>query len=93
MSKESRLGVVGSPPGKLRIRLVRVTPMTLGRAVWVALTAVAAVVVVLLSWSVPEPESEDAPAQRIENISYSQCTAPEVAPPSYGTRSLSTCVR
>lgn len=67
--------------------------MTLGRAVWVALTALAAVVVVVLSWSVPEPESPDTPAQRIENISYTQCAAPEVAPPIYGARSLSNCVR
>ena len=67
--------------------------MTLGRAVWIALTALVAVVVVVLSWSVPEPESQDAPAQRIENISYTQCAAPAVAPPIYGARSLSNCVR
>jgi hypothetical protein len=67
--------------------------MTLGRAIWVALTALAAVVVVVLSWSVPEPESQDTPAQRIENISYTPCAAPEVAPLSYGSRSLSNCVR
>ena len=85
--------MVGSPLGKLRISLARVTPMTLGRAVWVALTALAAVVVVVLSWSVPEPESQDTPTQRIENISYTQCAAPEVAPLIYGARSLSNCVR
>jgi hypothetical protein len=66
--------------------------MTLGRAVWIALTALAAVVVAL-SWSVPEPEPQRTPAQRISNISYIQCAAAEVAPPSYGARSLSNCVR
>ncbi len=85
--------MVDSLPGKLHIRLARVTPMTLGRAVWIALTALAAVVVVALSWSVPEPESQRTPAQRISNISYMQCAAAEVAPPSYGARSLSNCVR
>ena len=66
--------------------------MTLGRAVWIALTALAAVVVAL-SWSVPEPEPQRTPAQRISNISYIQCAAAEVTPPSYGARSLSNCVR
>ena len=53
----------------------------------------AAVDVVALSWGVPDPEWRSTPARRISNISYMQCAAAEVAPPSYGARSLSNCVR
>ncbi|MGI9124262.1 MAG: hypothetical protein ACR2JM_05860 [Mycobacterium sp.] len=71
------------------------TPMKLGRTLWIGLSVASAVVVVILSWRVPEPESSNTSVTRIENISYMQCAAPEVAPPSYGTRSVSniTCAR
>ena len=67
------------------------------------LVCAAAVGVVIRSWMAPEPESQRVnpasnPAQGYEPISFNQCAAPEVAPPSYGTRSVSTssiteCIR
>ena len=71
------------------IRLARVTldAKTLGRRILIALTVLAAVVVVVLSWRVPEPESHGTdPAQRIENISHMQYVPQREPPPNYGTR-------
>ncbi len=93
MSKETGIGAVKTPAPLFVITLARVILKTLGRTAWIAMTAVAAVVLVVLSWSVPEPESQDVPVERFENSSYTQCAAPEVAPPSYGARWLRSCNR
>ena len=71
------------------IRLARVTldAKTLGRRILIALSVPAAVVVVVLSWRVPEPEGHGTePAQRIENISYMQYVPQPALAPNYGTR-------
>ena len=57
---------------------------TIGRRILLALAAVAAVAVVVLSWRVPEPESQ--PGRRIENVSYMQYTPQQAPPPNYGSR-------
>ena len=93
MSKDTQVGAVESPSRGLFTTLARVTLKTLSHALWIGLTALAAVVVVLLSWSVPEPESPDTPAERVENISYTQCVARAESPPSYGARWLRSCNR
>jgi len=66
---------------------------TLGRILWITLAAVTSAVVVVLSWSVPEPDPRERPGERVDNISYTRCAAPEVAPPSYGARWLRSCDR
>ena len=49
----------------------------------------AAVGVVILSWTVPEPENQrSSNTQPVENVSYTRCAPEYVAPPSYGTRAL-----
>lgn len=89
LSKGSSFGVVFTPLRSEFIRLARVTPMTLGRKIWIALGALSAVVVVFLSWRVPEPESpRTAPAQRIDNLSHMKAVPRELVapPPNYGAR-------
>lgn len=70
------------------IRLERVTPdaRTIGRRIWIALAALAAVAVVIVSWRVPEPESNGDPRRRVENVSYMQYTPQQAPPPNYGAR-------
>ena len=82
-SKGPSFGVVFTPVRPEFIRLARVTPMTLGRKIWIALGVLSAVVVVFLSWRVPEPESpRTAPVQRIDNLSHMKAVPRElVAPP------------
>lgn len=59
--------------------------------IWAYLLGAAAVGVVALSWMAPEPQSpRPTPPQRYESISYSGCAAQDFAPPSYGTRSVSS---
>jgi hypothetical protein len=58
----------------------------IGRRILLALAALAAVAVVALSWSVPEPESNGDPRRRIENVSYMQYTPQQAPPPNYGGR-------
>ena len=48
----------------------------------------AALVVVILSWMVPEPKQQPATQRRIDPISYTACA--EQAPPNYGTRALNS---
>ncbi len=65
------------------------TPTTLGRKIWIALTMLGAVVVVVLSWRVPEPPTpEPGTARKIDHISHSQWSPPEVVNPAlnYGGR-------
>ena len=88
-SKGPSFGVVFTPVRPEFIRLARVTPMTLGRKIWIALGVLSAVVVVFLSWRVPEPESpRTAPVQRIDNLSHMKAVPRELVapPPNYGAR-------
>lgn len=58
------------------------------RRLWVALAVVAGIVVVVLSWRVPEPATH-APTKSplVENASYMKLVPPENVPaPSYGAR-------
>lgn len=58
------------------------------RKIWVALAVVAGIVVVFLSWRVPEPETH-APTKSplVENASYMKLVPQQVAPaPNYGAR-------
>lgn len=60
----------------------------LARKLWIALAVTAGVVVVFLSWRVPEPETH-RPTQSplVENASYLKLVPQEVAPaPNYGAR-------
>ena len=61
----------------------------LARKLWIALAVVGGVVVVILSWRVPEPETH-GPTQSplVENASYMKLVPhDEVAPaPNYGAR-------
>ena len=59
---------------------------TVGRRIGYALAALAAVAVVFLSWSVPEPETPGDPARRVENVSYMHYTPQQAPPPNYGGR-------
>lgn len=61
---------------------------TPGRRIWIALAVSSAVVVVVLSWRVPEPETHGPTrAPLVENISYMKIAPPPTeGPPSYGTR-------
>ncbi len=83
-----RLGVVRAVTRYFFIRLARVTPdaRTLGRRIWIALAALAAVAVVILSWRVPEPETHGDPTRRVENVSHMKYTPQQVPPPNYGAR-------
>ena len=56
-----------------------------GRRIWVALAAAAGIVVVILSWRVPEPETPPNPRQ-VENVSYLKYTPRQAPPPNYGAR-------
>ncbi len=47
-----------------------------------------AVGVVILSWRVPEPAPPAPGVGGIAPVAFTECTAPENAPPSYGTRSV-----
>lgn len=58
------------------------------RGIWMYLMGAAAVVVVILSWMVPEPQQQPGPQRRVEPIAYTACA--EQAPPNYGTRALSS---
>ncbi len=59
----------------------------LGRGIWMFLLAAAAVVVVILSWMVPEPAQHTETVQRIEPISYTSCVE---QPPSYGSGAIAS---
>lgn len=76
--------------GDFSTRLARVTPdaRPVARRIWIALAALAAVAVVILSWRVPEPETHGGGTKRlVENVSYLQYTPqPQAPPPNYGTR-------
>jgi hypothetical protein len=80
--------VVHSDEYKFFTSLERVTPdaRTIGRKIWIALAALAAIGVVIVSWSVPEPEANGDPSRRIENVSYMQYTPQQAPPPNYGGR-------
>lgn len=80
--------MVGSAECNIFIRLERVTPdaRSIGRKIWIALAALAAVAVVIVSWQVPEPETKSDPRRRVENMSYMQYTPQQVPPPNYGGR-------
>jgi hypothetical protein len=82
------LGVVHSDECGFFTSLERVTPdaRTIGRRIWIALAALAAVGVVIVSWRVPEPEVNGDPNRRIENVSYMQYTPQQAPPPNYGGR-------
>ena len=83
---------VGSPTVDLFTTLAAVLrdARTLGRRIWISALLMAAVAVVILSWKVPEPENRrPSSTQSVENISYLQCAPQYVAPPSYGTRTVS----
>lgn len=59
------------------------------RKLWIALAAVAGVVVVVLSWRVPEPEThQPTKSPLVENASYMRLVPPEQvpSPPDYGAR-------
>lgn len=59
------------------------------RKVWVALAVVAGIVVVALSWRVPEPEThQPTKSPLVENASYMRLVPPEQvpSPPDYGAR-------
>lgn len=58
------------------------------RKLWIAFAAVAGVVVVILSWRVPEPETHGpTKSPLVENASYMKLVPQEVAPaPNYGAR-------
>jgi hypothetical protein len=58
---------------------------TPGRRIWITLAAVAGVVVVVLAWRVPEPESGPNP-RRVENMSYLKYTPQQAPPVNYGGR-------
>ena len=63
--------------------------MTVGGRAWVLLLALAGAAVVALSWMAPEPAPQGSvPEVGYQHTSYSQC-AQDVAPPNYGTRSVS----
>lgn len=57
------------------------------RGIWMYLMGAAAVVVVILSWMVPEPPQQPGLEHRVEPIAYTACA--DQAPPNYGTRALS----
>jgi len=69
------------------------------RRLWMYLLAAAGAAVVVLSWTVPEPEPSNAnpatanPAQRIGSVSYTQCLKQDAPMPNYGARTMSytTC--
>lgn len=69
-------------------RLVSVTldARTIGRRIWLAVAALAAVTVVVLSWRVPEPETHGDQRRRVEPVSYMQYTPQQAPPPNYGGR-------
>lgn len=90
--------MVASRHGVRVTTLARVDPDEApGRRLWTYLLALAGVVVVTLSWMVPEPPPAPArgPEHRIEPISYTQCSdsltheALPYGPLNYGSRSLS----
>jgi hypothetical protein len=58
------------------------------RKLWVALAVAGGVVVVILSWRVPEPETHGPTrSPLVENASYMKLVPQEVAPaPNYGAR-------
>ena len=80
------LGVVHSDECGFFTSLERVTPdaRTIGRRIWIALAALAAVGVVIVSWRVPEPEVNGDPNRRVENVSYMQYTPQQAPPPAQG---------
>ena len=60
------------------------------RKIWIALAVVAGIVVVVLSWRVPEPEThQPTRSPLVENASYMRLVPPEQqvpSPPDYGAR-------
>lgn len=60
------------------------------RKIWVALAVVAGIVVVVLSWRVPEPENhQPTRSPLVENASYMRLVPHErqvPSPPDYGAR-------
>lgn len=59
------------------------------RKIWIALAVVAGIVVVVLSWRVPEPEThQPTRSPLVENASYMRLVPQEQvpSPPNYGAR-------
>jgi hypothetical protein len=58
------------------------------RKLWIALAMVTGVVVVVLAWRVPEPEThQPTKSPLVENASHMRWVPQEVAPaPNYGAR-------
>ncbi len=59
------------------------------RKVWIALAVVSGIVVVVLSWRVPEPENhQPTKSPLVENASYMRLVPQEQvpSPPDYGAR-------
>jgi hypothetical protein len=60
------------------------------RKLWIALAVVAGIVVVVLSWRVPEPQTHGpTKSPLVENASYMKLVPPHnviPAPPDYGAR-------
>ena len=66
-----------------------------GTRLWMVLLAIAGFVVVILSWTVPEPEpSNPNPTRRVEPISLAQFAQDIPPAPNYGARTVdyTTCV-
>ncbi|MEI6252554.1 MAG: hypothetical protein WCP30_07095 [Mycobacteriaceae bacterium] len=61
---------------------------TFARKLWVALAVAGGVVVVVLSWRVPEPETHiPTKSPLVENASYMKLVPQDVSPaPNYGAR-------
>ena len=82
--------MVGYRAVRFFIRLASVTTdaKPIGRKIWIALAVTSAVVVVVLSWRVPEPETHGTTqSPLVENISYMRVTPQPMAPtPNYGAR-------
>jgi hypothetical protein len=67
---------------------VQIDARAFARKLWVALAVVAGIIVVVLSWRVPEPETH-APTKSplVENASYMKLVPPQNVPaPDYGAR-------
>jgi hypothetical protein len=69
---------------------VHFDPRDFARKIWTALAVVAGIVVVVLSWRVPEPEThQPTRSPLVENASYMRLVPQEQqipSPPDYGAR-------